>query len=573
MDIKEVEIPLKPTRKFLPEKFEINSWSVLEPYYIELERKTINSFEDLHQWLLQRSELDAVVREDFAWRYIKMSCDTANEDLKKSYNFFVSEIEPHISPLNNKLNKKLIASPFVKDLDKTYDIHLREVKQELEIFREKNIPLFTEMEIEVQKYSEIIAAMTIEMEGKEITMQLAADYLKNRDRKLRELVYLKMDQRRAKDQLILDNLYTHLISFRDKIAKNADFKNYRDYMFAALNRFDYSVQDCFNFHDSIAAEITPIVEDFDQQRKTALALDKLAPWDTEVNIWGKSPLKPFANGVELIDKTIACFHVIRPYYGECLEVMKKMGHLDLESRKGKAPGGYNYPLNEVGVPFIFMNSVGSLTDLKTMVHEGGHAIHSFLCRDLEITNLKNTPSEVAELASMSMELISMEHWDVFFHDEEDLKQAKREQLEKILKILPWIATIDKFQHWVYENPTHSIKERSQKWSEITKQFSSKIIDWSGREDIVGRMWQKQLHLFENPFYYIEYGMAQLGAIAIWRNYKRNSQQALDAYENALKLGHTKSIGEIYKTAGIKFDFSREYVKELADFVKMELEKI
>ena len=566
MEINNIAIPLKKSRIFLPDIFEINSWQSIEPYFKNLQQREIKSLEDLKIWLLDRSELEAVYQENFAWRYIKMSCDTTNEEYKKSYNFFVSEIEPHISPCHNKLNEKLTLSPFVKFLDKKYAIYLREVKQELEIFRKENIPLFTELGIEVQKYAECIAAMTIEIGGKEITMQEAANYLKEQNRNRREEVYSKMQHRKTQDQEKLDRLYNQLIFLRDNIAKNADFKNFRDYMFVAMNRFDYTVQDCYNFHDSIAAEIVPIIETFDKERKKTLKLDKLQPWDTEVNISGQDPLKPFTNATELIDKSIECFYAIRPFFGECLETMKTMGHIDLASRKGKAPGGYNYPLNEIGVPFIFMNSVGSLRDLVTMVHEGGHAIHSFLCRDLEITDFKNAPSEVAELASMSMELISMEHWDVFFNDAEKLKRAKREQLEKILKILPWIAAIDKFQHWVYENPKHSIVERTIQWRKIIEKFGSKIIDWSGNEKNLERMWQGQLHLFENPFYYIEYGMAQLGAIALWRNYKTNPEQALNAYENALKLGHTKSISEIYKTAGIKFDFSGPYIKELADFV-------
>jgi oligoendopeptidase F len=253
--------------------------------------------------------------------------------------------------------------------------------------------------------------------------------------------------------------------------------------------------------------------------------------------------------------------------------MKAMGHLDLESRKGKAPGGYNYPLYEIGVPFIFMNSVGAQRDVITMVHEGGHAIHSFVTRDLEITDFKSTPSEVAELASMSMELISMEHWDVFYDDKDELKRAKQEQLEQTLKSLLWIGAVDKFQHWIYENPKHSVKERMDTWADIINEFSSKVVDWSGMEEIRKRGWQSQLHIYEVPFYYIEYGMAQLGAIAVWRNYKSDPEKALDAYEAALRLGYTKSIPEIYKTAGVEFNFSQGYVKELAQFVKKELDKI
>jgi oligoendopeptidase F len=275
----------------------------------------------------------------------------------------------------------------------------------------------------------------------------------------------------------------------------------------------------------------------------------------------------------LIDKTVACFNAIDPFFGECITTMQTMKRLDLESRLGKAPGGYQYPLYETDVPFIFMNSVGLHRDLVTMVHEGGHAIHSFLDKDLELVDFKSPPSEVAELASMGMELISMEHWDAFFDSVEELKRAKRQQLEGVMDTLPWIAAVDKFQHWIYLNPEHSIEERYQSWRTIMKDFASKVIDHRGLEHNLDRRWQVQLHLYEVPFYYIEYGFAQLGAIALWRNYKNDPVNAIQKYKEALSLGYTKSIPQIYEAAGIKFDFSPAYIKELMDFVKEEYQKI
>ena len=343
-------------------------------------------------------------------------------------------------------------------------------------------------------------------------------------------------------------------------------------MFSALGRFDYTATDCYNFHDAIEQEIVPIVTSFEKERKEKLGLVNYKAWDTGVDADGKLPLKPFDGGEILTDKSIECFYKLRPYFGECLSTMKEMNYLDLESKDGKAPGGFMYPLYEIGVPFIYMNAVGSQRDVVTMVHEGGHAVHSFLSRDLELTEFKSTPSEVAELASMSMELLSMKHWDVFYDNKEELKRAKQEQLEKVLEGLPWIAAIDKFQHWIYTTD-HTAEERREQWLEISSQFGNQIIDWSGQEDSLANQWQKQLHLYEVPFYYIEYGMAQLGAIAMWREYILKGEQALDNYMEALKLGYTKSISEIYETAGIEFNFSVSYVKELADFIKEELSKI
>jgi oligoendopeptidase F len=573
METKQITTPKKISRNFLPENLVINSWSAVEPFFIDLKNRTINSFDEYKKWWLDRSELESALSEDFAWRYIKMTCDTANKELLDSYQFFVTEIDPHVAPFANELNKKAVESQFLNQLPDEYKISVRAIKKALEIYRDENIPLLTQIATESQKYGAITGAMTIEWEGKEITLQKAASLLKNTDRKIREDIYFKIQERRAKEKDVLNDLFSELIKLRNQVALNAGFKNYRDYKFQELGRFDYTVDDCYKFHESIAKEILPVVETGDRERKTALKLDVLKPWDTDVDVEGKAPLKPFETGEELINKSIECFYKVRQSYGEYLEIMKEMGHLDLESRKGKAPGGYNYPLYETGVPFIFMNAVGSHRDVVTMVHEGGHAIHSFVTREMDVVDFKSAPSEVAELASMSMELISMEHWDVFFADKDELKRAKKEQLEKTLKTLLWIAAVDKFQHWVYENPSHTEIERMTEWEKIISQYTSKVIDYSGLDEVKARGWQSQLHIFEVPFYYIEYGMAQLGAIAVWRNYKLNPEKALDAYEEALKLGYTKSIPEIYKTAGIEFNFSPAYVNELSEFVKSELKKI
>ncbi|MCY1514926.1 oligoendopeptidase, M3 family [compost metagenome] len=293
----------------------------------------------------------------------------------------------------------------------------------------------------------------------------------------------------------------------------------------------------------------------------------------EVSTSGKPALKPFQNGEELIDKSIRCFSAIRPDLGHKLAIMKANGLFDVESRMGKAPGGYNYPLAETGAPFIFMNSASSLRDLTTMVHEGGHAIHTFLTASLTLNDFKHCPSEVAELASMSMELLSMDHWDIYFDNREDLIRAKQEQLTDVLKTLPWVAVIDQFQHWIYTNPNHNAADREEAFKQIYTRFGAGFSNWENYEDAFGNLWQKQLHLFEVPFYYIEYAIAQLGAIAVWKNYVENPEKALDQYLAALSLGYTRPMNEIYETAGIKFDFSEVYVQELVNFVKQELDKL
>lgn len=570
-----LEIPKRPQRKYLPENFVVTSWDVLKPFFDNLLDRPLHSYEDMKKWFRDRSELESAISEDFAWRYIRMTCYTENEEYSKTYQDFIKNIQPQIAPVSDKLNKKAAESAFISEATKEegYDIMIRNLKKEIEIFREENVPLFTEISTETQKYSQISGAMTVEVDGKEMTLPQAAVLLMSTNRQKREEVYRKISARRLKDKDVLDDLFSTLIGLRHNVAKNAGFKNFRDYMFKALGRFDYTPQDCFNFHEAIANEVTAIQDDFAKERKNTLGIDRLRPWDKAVDPEGREALKPFTNGKELTEKTIEVFRKLDPFLGQCLEIMKHMGHLDLESRKGKAPGGYNYPLAEIGVPFIFMNATSTLRDMVTIMHEGGHAIHNFLTRDLELNDFKSTPSEVAELASMSMELISMDHWNIFFPDESELKRAKREHLEDIIETLPWVATIDKFQHWIYENPQHPKEERKNQWNEIFNQFSDSVTDWSGLEDSKNYLWQKQLHLYEVPFYYIEYGMAQLGAIAVWRNFRKDKRKGLEGYRNALKLGNLRSIPEIYKAADIQFDFSKQYIKELMDFVREELAKI
>lgn len=557
----------------MPDKLKVTSWEILEPFFNQLLNRDIHSKEELENWLKDRSELEAFVSEDMAWRYVRMTCDTTNKDLEQAYLFFVTEIEPKISPLNDQLNRKLVDSPFTKQLDHDkYFIYLRGIKKEIELFREANVPLMAEIASESQKYGSIVGSLSVEIDGKELTLQQASNFLKNPDRAKRQEAFEKINNTRLAHAQELDELFNRLIALRHQVALNAGFDNYRDYMFAAMGRFDYTPADCFAFHDAIQKEVVPLVKTFNEQRKSELG-HPLKPWDMEVDTKNRPALEPFTSGMDLLDKTVKCFRKVDDYFAWCIETMDNMERLDLESRKGKAPGGYNYPMAETNVPFIFMNAASSTRDVETMVHEGGHAVHSFLSKDLELAAFKNCPSEVAELASMSMELLSYDGQDEFYKDPEDFKRAKEEHLEGIIKILPWIATIDKFQHWIYTNPTHTIEERKNYWLTLSKDFGTGMVDWSGYEHMQAYTWQKQLHLYEVPFYYIEYGMAQLGALAVWRNYIGNKTQAIEQYKNALSLGYTKSIGEIYRTAGIEFNFSAAYIKELMAFVKSELAKL
>jgi oligoendopeptidase F len=561
----------KLPRHFLPADFVVKDWTTLEPYFKNLDERVISSSAGLEQWLKDASELEAVISEDACWRQIRMTCDTENKELEEAFTFFMMEIQPKVQPWSDKLNKKLLDCPFTKELDQQkYFTYLRNVKKNIDLFREANIPIQADLNVMQQQFGVIAGKMTVQVNDQEYTLQQAAKFLEDPNRELREEVYRKINDRRLEDKKPLNDLYTNLLKKRHQVALNTGFTNYRDFRFAELGRFDYNKEDCFHFHEAVKLHVMPLVNQIYEAKKKKLGLDSLRPWDVEAEPAGIQPLRPFKTGEELTEKTIACFTKLRPFFAECLQQMKAMGHLDLESRKGKAPGGYNCPLAESGAPFIFMNAAGQLDDVTTMVHEGGHAIHSFLSHDLELNGFKEYPTEIAEVASMSMELFSMDHWEVFFDSEEELLRAKEQQLERVITIFPWIATIDKFQHWVFENPGHTEEERAAKWLTILDEFSSPVIDFSGLEEYRRYGWQRQLHLFEVPFYYIEYGIAQLGAIGLWMQYKKNPDAAVENYINALDLGGTRTLPELFQAAGLRFDFSPAHINELMRFVQQEM---
>jgi oligoendopeptidase F len=563
-DIKKLE------RNFIPKDFEITDWETLEPYFKTLVDTKIESKIDLEKWMQNLSELEAAVNEDACWRQIKMTCDTENKALEDSFNFFCMEIQPKIQPYSDVLNKKLIASEFVKELDQElYYTYLRSTKKSIDLFRTENIPLQAEIAVQQQQFGQITGAMQVEINDKTFTLQQAAKFLENEDRAVRENAYRKIQARRSEDKERLNTLFDALLTLRNKEATNAGFENYRDYRFEELGRFDYTKEDCYKFQEAVKLHVLPLVNEIYKKKKEKLAVDTLRPWDLDAEPIGTKPLHPFTTGEDLLQKSITCFTELSPFFGQCLQRMKEMQHLDLESRKGKSPGGYNCPLAESGAPFIFMNAAGQMHDVTTMVHEGGHAIHSFLAHPLKLNGFKEYPMEIAEVASMAMELFSMDHWDAFFNTEEDLARAKEHQLERVITIFPWIAIIDKFQHWIYENPIHTKEQRTATWVSILKEFSDDVIDYSGLEEYRENAWLRQLHIFEVPFYYIEYGIAQLGAIGMWMQYKENKINALSNYCAALSLGGTKTLPELYKTAGLTFDFSPEKIKILMDFVKKQ----
>jgi oligoendopeptidase F len=564
----------KLPRHYLPEDYVVTTWESLEPYFRDLLERPLNTKPDLEHWLRDMSELDAVVSEDSSWRQIRMTCDTENKTLEEAFVYFCMEIQPHLQSFADRLNRKFIESPFTDGLDQDlYFTYLRNVRKSIDLFRESNIPISSELNVLQQQYGSISGKMTVLLEGQEFTLQQAAKFLEKPDRDLREKAYRAINERRLQDKEPLDQLYSTLIRKRHQMAVNAGYDNYRDYRFVELGRFDYTKEDCFRFHDAVRQHILPLVARIYERQKSRLGLDTLRPWDTEAVPEGEEPLHPFKDGEELLQKSERCLDALNPFFGDCLRKMRSLGHLDLDSRKGKAPGGYNCPLAESGAPFIFMNAAGQMHDVVTMVHEGGHAIHSFLSHSLQLSAFKEYPMEIAEVASMSMELFSMEHWGTFYDKPEALKRARILQLERVITIFPWIATIDKFQHWIYENPMHSSEERQAAWLTILSEFTVGVVDFSGLENYRAYNWQRQLHLYEVPFYYIEYGIAQLGAIGMWKQFRENSGKALDNYIQALSLGGTRTLPELFASAGLQFDFSSKHIESLIEFVQKELVKL
>ncbi len=544
-------------------------WKSLEPKFLDLLNQNPQNLEQLEQWFLQRSSLLMQIEEEAAWRYINMTRHTDNKHFLQLYQDFVQNIQPNVIKYQHKLDLKLIKHPLINQLEQKYFTAIRLIRNQIKLYNEKNIPLFSKEQTTSQQFAQITSKMTIRCKGQEYTLQQASKFLYDPKRSLRKKIYNKIASRRLKDYSKLNSLLDQLIDIRNQIALNAGFQNYRDYKHTELGRFDYSIDQVLELDKTIALAAVPYYNNLLNLRKQKLNLKQLKPWDLQVDFDNTSPLKPFDSTDDFINKAIKTLSSVKPQYGHFLKTMADKGMLDLESRKNKAPGGYNYPLLVSNMPFIFMNAAGTINDVITLMHESGHAIHAFLSAHIPVIEQKEPPSEIAELASMSMELISMEHWHIFFPDKNDLKRAKRYQLERILEVLPWIALIDSFQHWIYSVIPHSSPERYAAWLELATTYFPDTLDWTEIEWYLANLWQKQLHIFEVPFYYIEYAIAQLGAIAIWKNYKQNPQKTLQQYEKALSLGYTKPIPQIYQTAGIKFDFSIDYIQQLLDFVWQE----
>lgn len=468
----------------------------------------------------------------------------------------------------HKLKQKFYDNPWSQELPAEYG-HLNEIiANDIELFREENVPLSVKEQELANKYGEITSKMAVMFDGEEKTIQQLAPYLENQDRAVREKAWRAMYGRYGQDKNVLDELFDELKAIRVQTAKNASFENYRDYMHQAKGRFSYTPNDLIRLHEAVEREVVPLVEEFSQERKEKLGVNVLKPWDFNVDITGELP-KPFVMHEELVSKGVEVINKVDKEFGTEFARMQQSDFIDAENRKGKAPGGYCYPLNEHGSSFIFMHAVGVRRDVETLVHEAGHAMHNMMGKEQPIIQYKQTPSEVAELASMSMELLSLDKWENIFYVEDVLKKVRRSELEDKIKFLPWGVVVDAFQHWLYLNSQHTVAEREAYFVELMDRFKLGG-DWTGLEKEKAMRWMLQLHIFQIPFYYIEYVMAQLGALAVYRNYRKDPRKAIAKYKEFMTLSYTKPVRELYEAAGIKFDFSAEYIKELMEFVRQEL---
>lgn len=560
------------TTDFVPEDIDGTDWSAVGPLYEALLERPLKCAGCLENLLLDRSELDAAVGEAGATLYIEMTCHTDDEARKKAYLDFVENMEPKLKDAGFKLDRRIVQCPFADDLDQErYGVMLRNLDADVNLFREENIPLQVEETKLGQKYAETCGAMTVEFDGEERTLPQMGPYLQVTDRAVREDAWRLVAQRRYQDHETFDDIFNTMVSLRNSMANNSDLEDYRAWAFTSKYRFDYTPATCESFHRGIHEIAVPLMHSMDARRRETLGLDVLRPWDLGVDPLGREPLRPFQGADQLIDRTSRIFHRMDPSLGGLFDTMRGGDALDLESRKGKAPGGYQYDRERRRLPFIFMNAAGLQRDVDTMVHEAGHAFHSMLSRDEPLVAYRHPPIEFAEVASMSMELLAHPFLDEFY-SAEDANRARREHLEGVVSSLCWIATIDAFQHWLYTHPHHTVDQRDVYWLELHGMFGPDT-SWDGLEDLRAKLWQRQLHLFEVPFYYIEYGIAQLGALQMWLMYREDPSRAIELYRAGMSLGGARPLPALFEEAGLMFDFGPVTIARLLGEVEAELKAL
>ena len=568
------KISIYTPRQFVPANINLGNWKELNPLFKKLEEQldTSSTAENLEQVILNWEELSAAIAEEGSKRYIAMTCQTEDKDAEKAYLEFVEKIEPEEKKCNFLLSKQLTKHPQCKDLkNQRYEVFLRDTALQVELFRSENVTLETETSKLGQKYQKIIGGLTVHFEGKEQTLIQMSRHLEGTERNYRQKAWELVANRRLEESEKIDSHIDDLAKLRNQMSENAGFSNYRDYAHKRLGRFDYSPDDCISFQNAIEEEMVPLLRELQDERIQELNINELKPWDTATDPKGRPPLEPFEKVSDLIECSQSIFNQVDGNLSDWFQTMQDLDLLDLANRKGKAPGGYQCSLDESRLPFIFMNSVGVQRDVETLLHEAGHAFHSMASQNEPLHSYRHAPIEFCEVASMAMELLGSEFLEEFYNSEE-ARRARINHLEGIVFVFPWIATVDAFQHWLYLNPDHSIEDRDKAWSNLIDRFGGNV-DWTHYELAKAKLWHKQLHIFLHPFYYVEYGIAQLGALQVWANYKNNKSKALNDYKAALALGGSKPLPELFKRCNIQFDLSRDTVAPMADLLRKELKAL
>ena len=600
------KLPAHKPRSFIPPTIDLGDWPQIAPLFDQLEKRAAQcqSAADLERWLLDWSELSAALDEESSRRYIAMTCHTDNADAEKAYLHFVENVDPQLKPRQFELETIYVTHPLRAKLLKIrrgelhetqtennngtrrarpselsearYEVFDRDVKNHVELFRPENVALETEEAKLCQQYQKLTGSLTVNFRGEEKTLVQMGRYLEEPDRALRQEAWELVAKRRLQEAEKFEDIFDRLIDLRERIGRNAGFNNYRDYAFRRLGRFDYTPADCARFNDAVAREVMPVVRELHAARRRQLGLDKLhpghlRPWDLAVDPQNRPPLKPFAEVGEMVSRTQKIFDRLDGELAGGFRLMQDLHLLDLDNRKGKAPGGYQQNLSEARVPFIFMNAVGQQRDVETILHEAGHAFHALAAKDEDLYAYRSAPIEFCEVASMSMELLGNEFIEEFY-SAADASRARRVHLEGVVGVFPWIATVDEFQHWIYTHPGHSRAERAAAWLELMDRFGGDV-DWSGYEAARANLWHRQLHIFTHPFYYIEYGIAQLGALQVWANSKRAKAKTLADYKKSLALGGSRPLPELFSAAGCKFQFDAAAIRPLIQLAQDELKKL
>ena len=567
-------LPAHKPRRFVPQAIDLGVWDQITPLFDQLDARAsaCASAAELERWLLDWSELNAALDEESTKRYIAMTCHTDNAEAEKAYLHFVEHVEPQLKPRQFKLARIYVSHPLRAQLPKErYQVFDRATQVQVELFREENVALETEEAKLGQQYQKLTGSLTVQFRGEEKTLIQMGRYLEEPDRPLRQGAWELVANRRLQEAGRFEEIFDQLVKLREQIARNAGFTNYRDYAFRKLCRFDYTPADCVAFHQAVEQEIMPVLRELQAERKRQLGLDALRPWDVAVDPLNRPPLRPFEQVDQMVSRTQAIFDRLDRDLAGGFQRMQQLRLLDLENRKGKAPGGYQSTLAEARLPFIFMNAVGLQRDVETILHEAGHAFHALATRDEDLHAYRSAPIEFCEVASMSMELLGNEFLDSFYTPPE-VSRARRTHLERIVEIFAWIATVDAFQHWIYTHPGHTRAERTAAWEKLMDRFGGDV-DWHGYDAARANLWHRQLHIFLYPFYYIEYGIAQLGALQVWANSKRNQAQALNDYKRSLALGGSRPLPELFAAAGCAFEFSRKTMAPLLALVRGEVAKL